>query len=166
MVKITKANGDVWEMDINEAKALMGNETKVEVEYPIVKYPTKLNVEYPIKKRRRVNGRKNGWTKEEDNILKSNHSKKVMKKYLPHRTLSAITTRIKILRTKGAVISVKRMRMKHNHKKINRKTDGRIKMLQTVSQIFIQLRKIYPHVDISRLRKLAFEQYNKTKTGA
>jgi len=153
MVKITKANGDVWELTVDEAQVLMGDNTKV-----LVKEQTKV-----LKNTRKVVLKWTRWSPEEDKIIKSNHKIKVMKKLLPGRTLMAIRSRIKTLRGQGNKIKLVITRSRNKQKHQVKPTDGRIKMMKQIAIILKDLRKQHPYADITDLRKKAFQIYKENK---
>jgi hypothetical protein len=160
MVKITKANGDVWELSVEELNKLENN-TKVSVskEEPLLIVPK-------VRKIRKTVGKWSSWTSEEDKIVKSNHNTKVMKKLLPGRTLMAIRSRIKVLRGRGAKIKLEITRTKKRAKYTIKPTDKRIPMMKAVNQIVKELKIKYPYTETNELRKLAFKVYkdNQPKT--
>ena len=157
MVKITKANGDVWELSVDEAKA-MENNTKVSV--PKVEQVESLLI-VPKRQYKQRRAKWDRWTKEEDNVLKSNHSTKVMRKLLKHRTEQAISTRIKVLRHEGSIIKLFRGRGKA--KSAIKSTDKRIPMMKAVNQIVKELKIKYPYTETNELRRLAFKVYKDSK---
>lgn len=151
-MKIIKPNGDVVELSVDEYKALENDTVIIPKEQALLIVPKKDKI-----KRRRT--KRSRWTKEEDDILKSNHSKKTMRRLLPHRTNMAINTRIKVLRGFGYKIVLNRKRKSY----VMKSTDGRISMMKQVAVILKGLRKKQPYIDITILRKKAFQIYKDNK---